>query len=84
MILANETLVTDFADVGLGAGVQAHVSSQIGFMIELFDALVAFKRFVPIVFGHVLGMRLIAWKTLSTTSTLERFFTAMERFIMLG
>lgn len=83
MILSNETLVADLTNVWLCASVQAHVPSQIRFVIELFDALATLEGLVSIVLGHVFGMRLIAWKTLATSLALERLFAAVECFIVL-
>lgn len=83
VILAYETLVAYFTNVRFCAGVQTHVSSQIGFMIELFNTLVALEWLVAIVFGHVLRMRLIAWKAFATPLAFEWLFTAVECFIVL-
>lgn len=84
MILADEAFIADLATVRLGAGVQAHMPSQIGLMVELFGALVTFEWLVAHMFSQVLVVRLVAWKAFAATLTFVRLVATVERFVMLG
>ena len=61
-IFANETLATDFTGEGFLAGMEAHVPSQIRFVIELLRAHFTFVRLVSSMFGKMLLQRQ-SWKS---------------------
>ena len=53
-VFANETLATDFTGEGFFAGMEAHVPSQIRFVIELLRAHFTLVRLVSSMFGKML------------------------------
>ena len=52
-VFANETLATDFTGEGFFAGMEAHVPSQIRFVIELLRAHFTLVRLVSSMFCQV-------------------------------
>jgi hypothetical protein len=56
MVFADEPLVAEFTPIWFGARVQAHVTTQIGFVVELFGTYLAFERFFAAMFGLVFEM----------------------------
>lgn len=82
-IFANETLATDFTGEGFLAGMEAHVPSQIRFVIELLRAHFTFVRLVSSMFGKMLLIKDLNWESFTTLATLEWFLPIVEALVML-
>lgn len=82
-VFANETLATDFTGEGFFAGMEAHVPSQIRFVIELLRAHFTLVRLVSSMFGKMLLIKDFNWESFTTLATLEWFLPIVEALVML-
>lgn len=84
VIFSNETFATLRTSVGFTATVQAHVSSQIGFVIESLWANLTFEWFIVAVLSEMFLVRGSAVESFTTALAFEGLISAMASFIVLS
>lgn len=83
VILPDETLAAIITGVGLFAGVQAHVPSEVRLVVELLRANLALVRFFAGVLLQMLGVEILEWKSLTALIAFERLVARVEALVVL-
>jgi len=82
-VFPDETFSTHIASKWFLPGMQAHVTSKVGLVVELFWTYFTLVRLIPGVFRHVLLIKDLHGKSLATLCALKWFFSIMETLIVL-